>query len=243
MKKFPRQFSDLFTPYGLNVLKGLAPSAHSLFRAKPLYFVNLDNIIEKKKAKTCAELLDRHLYPLLAIEQRRIRPESMSEMKYNYTELLNKTMRMKTAFFQRRTARAYEAAERIGLIQMMQSESFVRFAEVVSGLKLNREWSIQASCYEQGDYVGPHNDHHPESELVKGGYVDLHVMFTNDAVAHQYLVYEEKGHFSRQVDVNKQGSISVYKLPFWHYTTPLIGRKGREQEARRWLLLGTFSIE
>ena len=163
-------------------------------------------------------------------------------MKYNYSESLNKTMQIKTAFFRRRTSRAYQAAEQMGLIQMMQSESFVRFAEVVSGLRLNRAWEIQVSCYGQGDYVGPHNDHHPENELMKRGFIDLHVMFTNHAVAHQYLIYEEKGHLSREVDLNKQGGISVYKLPFWHYTTPLIGKKGREQEARRWLLLGTFSI-
>ena len=45
-------------------------------------------------------------------------------------------------------------------------------------------------------------------------------MFTNSAVAHQYLVYEEKGHFSKIVDINLQGGVSIYKLPFWHYTTP-----------------------
>ena len=242
MKRFPEQFSDLLTPFGMRVMKGQVQAALSLFRATPRYFVNLDRVVEKKKARACAELLDKHLYPLLAVEQGKIRPESISEMKYNYTESLNKTMRIKTAFFRRRTSRAYEAAERIGLIQMMRSESFVRFAEVVSGLRLNREWEIQVSCYGHGDYVGPHNDHHPEDELTKRGFIDLHVMFTNDAVAHQYLIYEEKGHFSREVDINKQGALSVYKLPFWHYTTPLTGKRGREQEARRWLLLGTFSI-
>ncbi len=39
-----------------------------------------------------------------------------------------------------------------------------------------------------------------------------------------------------------QGAISIYKLPFWHYTTPLWGKPGREDAARRWLLLGTFRI-
>jgi hypothetical protein len=32
----------------------------------------------------------------------------------------------------------------------------------------------------------------------------------------------------------------VYRLPFWHYTTPLVGRPGKEDAARRWVLLGTF---
>jgi hypothetical protein len=32
----------------------------------------------------------------------------------------------------------------------------------------------------------------------------------------------------------------VYRLPFWHYTTPLVAKPGAEDAARRWVLLGTF---
>ena len=49
MKRFPEQFSDLLTPYGMRVLKGQVQEACSLFRATPHYFVNLDRVIEKKK--------------------------------------------------------------------------------------------------------------------------------------------------------------------------------------------------
>ena len=188
------------------------------------------------------DILDKRLYEFLAVEQSTIPKSSISDMKQNYTESLSKVMRIKTAFFHRRTARSYEAAESIGLLKMMRSDSFVRFAEAITGYQLNPEWEIQVSCYGQGDYVGPHNDHHPESETHKKGFIDVHLMFINDAVAHQYLVYEQRGHFSRLVDINKQGAVSVYELPFWHYTTPLVGKKRREGEARRWLLLGTFSI-
>jgi len=31
--------------------------------------------------------------------------------------------------------------------------------------------------------------------------------------------------------------VSAYRLPFWHYTTPL---EGRGAKAARWLVLGTF---
>jgi hypothetical protein len=157
--------------------------------------------------------------------------------------VLAKTMRLKTAFLYRRSARSYQAAERLGLIKMMQSESFAGFAESVSGFKLSRDPNLQVICYEQGDYVGPHNDHHPEDESIRHGFIDFHVMFANSGVAHQFLVYEEKGHFSQAVDVNIQGGVSIYKLPFWHYTTPLMGKAGREQGARRWLLLGSYIIE
>jgi hypothetical protein len=95
-------------------------------------------------------------------------------------------------------------------------------------------------CYGAGDYAGPHTDHHPEDARAAGGYIDFHVSFGSPAVAHQYLVYVQGGHFSEMVDVNTPGVITVYRLPFWHYTTPLMARPGRAATARRWVVLGTF---
>jgi hypothetical protein len=242
MKKFPHEFSAMLTPDGISILKGEAKNSCALFRNGKRYFATFDRLVDKGKAEDCVKILDAHLYEHLAVEQRRIPAESITKMRKNYQEVLSKTMHIKTAFFRRRSARSYQAAERIGLLRMMRSSSFTDFAEAVTGLKLDRDLSLQVSCYEHGDYVGPHNDHHPENEAIKHGYVDFHVMLTNDAVAHQYLVYEEKGHFSTIVDVNIQGGVSIYKLPFWHYTTPLAGKPGRERDARRWLLLGSFKI-
>ena len=242
MKKFPHEFSSALTPAGMEILKGEDKNSRALFLGSKRYFAAFNRIINKQRAEEYVEILDDHLYQHLAIEQRRIPRESITNMKENYEEVLNKTMHVKTAFFQRRDARSYQAAERIGLLRMMRSRTFTGFVEAVTGLKLDRDLNIQVSCYEHGDYVGPHNDHHPEEEAIKDGFVDFHVMFTNKAVAHQYLVYEEKGHFSRILDVNIQGGASIYKLPFWHYTTPLAGKVGQEKHARRWLLLGTFRI-
>ena len=242
MEKFPHQFSELLTPYGLRILRGEAENARALFRDNKKRFVALDKVIDKRKAVDCMAALDKHLYQHLAVEQRRISADSITGMTENYGEMLNKTMRVKTAFFRRRTAKSYQAAEKIGLLQMMRSDTFTDFVEVVTGFKLDRDLSLQAICYEPGDYSGPHNDHHPEEESIKQGYIDFHIMFTNKSVAHQYLVYEKKGHLSEIIDVNIQGGISIYKLPFWHYATPLAAKPGHEQEARRWLLLGTFRI-
>lgn len=230
------------TPYGLRVLNGEEASFRSLFSRAKKYFATLTDVLDEGKARGCMELMDKHLRPHLSVEQRRIPPESITGMTENYTEFLNKTMHIKTAFFRRRTARSYEAAQRVGLLRMMRSESFRRFAEVISGYKLDSDLNLQVSCYEPGDYVGPHNDHHPEFELIRDGFIDFHVMFTNDAVAHHYLVYAEKDHFSKIIDINVQGGVSVYRLPFWHYTTPLAAKPGREHEARRWLLLGSYTI-
>jgi hypothetical protein len=42
------------------------------------------------------------------------------------------------------------------------------------------------------------------------------------------------------VDVNTLGGITVYRLPFWHYTTPLQRLEGPARATRRWVVLGTF---
>jgi hypothetical protein len=68
-------------------------------------------------------------------------------------------------------------------------------------------------------------------------------MFSNAAVAHQLLVYEEKRFLSASREVSGGPSIAVYRLPFWHYTTPLIARPRAERQARRWLLLGSFDYD
>jgi hypothetical protein len=242
MRKFPHEFSAMLTPEGLRILKGEAENSRALFNGSKRYFATFDGVVDKSKAEDYVEILDAHLYRHLAVEQRRIPAESITKIRKNYQEVLSKSMHIKTAFFRRRNARSYQAAERIGLLRMMRSGTFTDFAEAVTGLKLDRELNLQVSCYEHGDYVGPHNDHHPENEAIKHGYVDFHVMFTNNAVAHQYLIYEEAGHFSKIVDVNIQAGVSIYKLPFWHYTTPLAGKPGQERDARRWLLLGSFKI-
>ncbi|MFN7134604.1 MAG: hypothetical protein ACK4N5_21170, partial [Myxococcales bacterium] len=113
-------------------------------------------------------------------------------------------------------------------------------AAALAGRALKRRWGVQALCYGPGDYVGPHNDHHPEDEEARGGYVDVHVSLPTDAVAHQWLVYARSGHFTEIVPVHEVGGVNAYRLPFWHYTTPLAAKRGREADARRWVLLGTF---
>jgi hypothetical protein len=110
----------------------------------------------------------------------------------------------------------------------------------VTGRALRRKWGIQVLCYGPGDYSGPHNDHHPEEPEARDGYVDMHVSLTMPGVDHQYLVYAKDGHLTELTRVSTVGGITVYRLPFWHYTTPLLARRGAEATSRRWVLLGTF---
>jgi hypothetical protein len=40
--------------------------------------------------------------------------------------------------------------------------------------------------------------------------------------------------------VAESGCLTLYRLPFWHYTTPLQAKPKQERKAARWVLLGTF---
>ena len=238
MRRFPAEFSDLLNAKGRGQLTGRAAASRP---ARGPMFVLCDGIIDPATARACTRLLDRHVYSMLRPLVDPIPRDSITGMKENYGEMLPKTVSVKTAFLFSRRFRAFAKAEEIGLVSLLRSESLHRFAESVTGLRLQRA-APQVICYETGDYSGPHNDHHPENDNVKDGFVDLHIMFGNDAVAHQWLVYEQDRHFRNIRDVNLQGGVSVYRLPFWHYTTPLAAKPGREKEARRWLLLVSFEI-
>jgi hypothetical protein len=241
---FPNEFADLLNRRGRKLLDGDG-RGHEVFRRRGVTpIVLFEDLIDDGVARRCIADLDGSMYPHLKRMYTPIPREAITKMKRNYTDSLRKTVRVRTATFNSRTSRVLEAANAIGLGPMLASTSFRRFAEVVVGQPAQREgWGRQVICYEPGDYSGPHNDHHPEDEETRNGFVDVHVMFSNDAVASQLLVYEERGFLSRAHEVAGRSGIAVYRLPFWHYTTPLVARKGREGEARRWLLLGSFHFE
>ncbi len=241
MSAFPSEFSQLLTPKGLRILSGRDPEAcGALLRVPPQRFISLRGVIDVKKALACRAALEEELRDTLTVMEDPIPPESILGMTENYAELLPKAVRVRTALLESRRSRSWRAAERVGLPAMLRSESFAAFAAAVSGRALRRKWGIQVLCYGPGDYTGPHNDHHPEDEEARDGYVDMHVTLATPAVAHQWLVYAKGGHFSEISSVNTVGGVTVYRLPFWHYTTPLVARPGAEEHARRWVLLGTF---
>lgn len=237
MRSFPNDFQDLLSAEGRKLFAAAAAKRN----AKPSKFTLVDSVMDPRTAAECVRLLDRRLHQHLRLMVRRIPPDSISSMTKNYAELLPKTAHMKTCFLQSRRYSEYAAAEEIGLVSMLQSDCLRRYAEYATGHRLTGGTS-QAICYEHGDYAGPHNDHHPQNEGVRDGFVDLHIMFGNDGVDHQWLVYEDRGHLRNICDINLQGGIAVYRLPFWHYTTPLAAKPGRIRSARRWLLLVSYDI-
>jgi len=238
MTRFPREFADLLTRRGRRMLEGGDVAAAGALQGG--HFVALAGAVDAAKAQAARALLEARLAPLLKALAQGIPPESITGQTRNHQERLIKTVRVRTAYLERKRSRAWRAAERIGLVAMTGSDTWYRFAEMLAGRALDRRSGRQVLCYGPGDYAGPHTDHHPEDARARDGYVDMHLTLAGPGVAHQWLVYAEGGHFRHVRDVNTAGGITAYRLPFWHYTTPLVARPGREKAARRWVVLGTF---
>ncbi|AGC44086.1 hypothetical protein MYSTI_02770 [Myxococcus stipitatus DSM 14675] len=241
MKKlFPSEFADLLTPKGRRILDGRDKTVSGALLDPARRFVALQGVVDADRAAACRDALDKALRELVVPMEDPIPHDSISGMTMNYMELLPKTVRVRTALLENRRSRSWRAAEAVGLTEMLRSDTFAAFAAAVSGRVLRRGWGIQVLCYGPGDYSGPHNDHHPEEAEARDGYVDMHLSLTMPGVDHQYLVYEKDGHLSEMTRVSTVGGVTVYRLPFWHYTTPLLARRGAEAHSRRWVLLGTF---
>lgn len=231
MKRFPAEFEDALSARGRRLLaRPHPPGRRGAFTG----------LLRADLAAAAPRLLEAAVGDCLALMEEPIPPETITAATENYAERLPKTVRVRTALLSSRRSRAAQRLEAIGLLPMLRSSSFHAFAQALSGRALRRGWGTQVLCYRQGDYTGPHTDHHPEEPDARDGYVDVHLTFCNGAVAHQWLVSEQGGHLSDVTSLATRGGVTWYRLPLWHYTTPLVGRRGREDEARRWVLLGTF---
>lgn len=239
MSKVPAEFEQILSRQGRRVLAGAHPLCAALADPKRR-FVAQAGLIDRAKIARLRLLLDREMFAALERLEQPIPPETIWSQKRSYEDRLPKVMRVATAYLESRRERAWGVAERIGLMAMMNSPSFRAFAEALAGRPLKRGWGKQILCYGAGDYSGPHHDHHPEMKAARSGYIDMHIGLVSPQVRSHFLVYARGGHFQDMVDVGRDGMVSAYRLPFWHYTTPLQARPGQAAKARRWVLLGTF---
>lgn len=234
----PPEFEDLLTARGRRVLAGTHALCGALAEPRTR-FVAAADLVDRERAARLIGRLERELADTLEPLERPIPPESISGMRHDYSERLPKTVRARTIYCESRREAGMRVAERIGLLRLMRSASFRAFAEALAGRPLAAGWGQQVLRYGAGDYAGPHNDHHPENRDARGGYVDLHLSLCTPGVAHQWLVYGRGGHFSEIVPLAAPATVTAYRLPFWHYTTPLVVRRGAPAAAR-WVLLVTF---
>lgn len=239
MRTFPADFAALLSRDGRRVLDGKHPLCGTLATGKTR-FVAAQGLLHPGRAREMARLLDDTLGEVMSPMDQPIPRSAMSRMKVAYQERLPKTVRVHTGFLDHSDSKARARAEGSGLLRLLRSASFHAFAQRLSGYPLRRRWGLQALCYWPGDYSGPHNDHHPDEPLGRDGYTDLHLTFSLEGVGAQLLVYEKQGHLTEVASVATVGGVTCYRLPFWHYTTPLTARRGKADRCRRWVLLGTF---
>jgi hypothetical protein len=237
MKLFPSDFSDF-----LNKQRYLQAQSASPLRGSELRLAWFPLLVRTSLVDDAILLLNQNLGPFLKPIERPIPRSTITEMKTNYSESLPKTLSNRTITFNNHRSPAYAAAKQIGLIPMMLSSSLKKFAENISGFSLNENPGLQVIQYRPGDYVGPHNDHHPEDDHLRKGYVDLQITLTNDAVERQLLIHEVKGYLNQPVNVGIRSGVSVSNLPFWHQVTPLEAKPGLDHRAQRWLLLVSWDI-
>lgn len=241
MRRFPAEFADLLTAKGGRALLAGRHAAAGALADPRRRFLALGGLIDARQAKAVALLLERTLRQHLREMAQPIPPETIWEEARNYAERLPKTMRQRTTHLDNPRSVAFRVAKDIGLIACLRSDSYRAFAAALAGRPLKKKYGLQAIAYGASDYAGPHTDHHPEEPAAARGYLDVHLSFATGAVRDQYLVYAKAGHFTEMVEVTQTpGLVTAYRLPFWHYTTPLRAKPEQEARARRWVLLGTF---
>ena len=236
----PTEFEDLLSPAGKRVLAGSAAGICGALADPRRRFVALRGMIATAKAERLRVILEREMAGLLTDLSQPIPPETIWDMTHNYDDWLPKSVRCRTAYLENKRGAAWRRAKELGLVDLLSSPSLIAFAEAVLGRRLNPKGGQQVLRYGPGDYSGPHTDHTPEIKRAAKGYLDVHLSLVSPAVAHQYLVYAKSGHFTEMVPVHDIGCLTLYRLPFWHYTTPLQPRRGQDKKAARWVLLGTF---
>ena len=238
MTRLPSQFADLLSPRGRRALDGRIDALSGVLKTGQR-FVFANGLLDSSRSRAVLALLEEHVAPHLTLMESEIPPESIWGMTENYSELLPKTVRARTVTMAS-SSKGARALKRLGVQRLLSSDTFGRFAQMLSGRPVRPRWGTQVLAYGPGDYAGPHNDHHPEDAEARDGYTDVHLSFCTAGVLRQSLVYAPHGHFCEEASVNTLGGITAYRLPFWHYTTPLISRPRPKQVPRRWVLLGTF---
>lgn len=194
----------------------------------------LRGAIDPASARRFAHFLDARVKPLLRPERSGIDESILRRLKTNYGERPNKCLRMDTLFLQYRRGTRYAKAAAMGLVDLFEDDLFRILGEQAFGRSLAADPGVQIQRYSEGDYVGLHADHLPESPQHRGGYVDVHVSIPVRATQ-QTLVCEDHGHPCVPLDVSQEPMVMFHHLPHWHHLTPLVGD-------HRWLVAISYEF-
>ena len=202
----------------------------------------ITGILSRQDVNRIFSLLDDNIYPLMRKVNAPIPHDSIKSLKKNFSEKLGKTISNKSLILNSKSSKGFKAARGIGLTDFLNSAALRTTIESCTGKKLLPGPGMQVLCYAHGDYVSPHNDHHPEDSHLRKGYIDVHFMFSNRHVAHQFLIAQNGNHLNQVNDLCVPSSAAVYQLPFWHQVTPLQAKPKQETKARRWLIMASYVI-
>ena len=182
-------------------------------------------------------VLEEALTPVLEPLAKPIPPETIWEMRRDYGELLPKTSRSRTIFFDSRREPGVKAAERIGLVRMMRSASLPRLRRGAGRPQAAHGLGPAGAALRAGRLCRPAQRPPSREPGCQGAATSTCISAcARRASTHQWLVYSRAGHFSEIVSVAAPATVTAYRLPFWHYTTPLCGTA----KAARWVSAGTF---
>lgn len=233
MKAFPHEFEALLSKTGQRILRGKHAACGVLSREQ---FFSATGLLDDRQVRSAAALMKRMFADVLMRNEKRApAPDKATISNHDLLPKIARGWMVPTAGPGQ--AIALERATELGLVQMLQSPSYQRFCEALAGRRVEGPITLQVMCSERGDYSGPHTDHHPAEPRMVRGYVDVHLTFCDPGVQQQFIVYAQGGHLNVMSSVAANGTVTAYRLPLWHYTTPL---QTRGQRARRWVTMGTF---
>lgn len=238
MERFPSEFRDLLSQDARRLFESACSNQFDIRRQKLSWFpLVLDRQVAEGSIRLLESALERHLRPIRSA----IPKAAITSMKRAYSEKLPKTLSNHSVLLNGAGGKAVASARQIGLLEMMNSATLRNLAEWLTGFELMPDPSCQVICYREGDYVGPHNDHHPDVAELRKGFVDVQLTLSTPGVSHQWLVFEDRGWLRNVHQVGVQSGLSVSFLPFWHFTTPLVVHPDSSLTARRWLVLVSYA--
>ena len=233
---FPHEFEALLSAEGRRVLDGTHPAIGALARGG---FLAAPGLLDAAQLDGLTALLAETFSDLLVDIERALPAANLSQVSFEDT--LPKVGRMQSVPFEGPEGFiARKLSKLIGLHQMLESPSYHRFCEALTGARLEPLGNAQVLVNRPGDYAGPHTDHHPQEPQLVDGYVDVHLTFCTAGVRQQFIVYQRDGHLSAIEPIGVAGTVTAYRLPLWHYTTPLVTDSPAD---RRWLVLSTFALK
>ena len=231
-REFPTEFADVLSRKGRAILRGDSePPGHIDESCRRV--VSVDGAMDPDGAAACIAALDAYLLPVLPRDVLELAPESLAAGAG-----MPDCWRRKGGNLVDRESARYLAARRTGLLRMLYSESFHRFAEALSGYRLaRRRLHCSIFCYEAGDYVGPHTD------ATSREFLALNVSLPSTAISQQWLMHQVAGGYDAMIDLASAPLLQVLRLPMWHQITPLVAAPTTGAKTpRRWLLSQGFGI-